>query len=135
MGCKGGWSALTSKGQTESDNLAEYLYSEARRQFGNDRVITEKVDGDQDRELDRQLTVLYKPKCVSVLTENFHMDCYDDYLYLMSESGKTAIVNTHVYGIINYITAKSPTSNGGGYTASNEIIDAIKYFEGFMPVW
>ena len=132
---KGGWSALTSKGQTESDKLAEYLYAEAERQFGVNRVIKETIDGDKDRELERKLTVLYKPKCVSVLTENFHMDCYNDYLYLMSESGKAAIVDTHVYGIINYITAKSPTSNGKNYRASNEIIDAIKHFEGFMPIW
>ena len=38
-----------------------------------------------------------------MLTENFFMDNKDDVEYLTSEEGKEAIINTHVYGIINYI--------------------------------
>ena len=47
--------------------------------------------------------MLTNTKCGAVLTENFFMDNKEDIAYLTSIEGKQAIVNTHVYGIVNYI--------------------------------
>ena len=41
--------------------------------------------------------------CPAVLTENFFQDNREDVEYLLSEAGKTAIVQLHFDGIINYI--------------------------------
>jgi N-acetylmuramoyl-L-alanine amidase len=96
-----GWSAYTTKGQTKSDMFAEYLYNEAEKQFVGHKIRTNKTDGDKDWE--ENFTVIYGTKCPSVLTENFFMDNKEDVEYLLSEKGKNAIIDTHVYGIINYI--------------------------------
>lgn len=96
-----GWCAYTTKGTTNSDKLAEHLYESAEKQFIGHKIRTDKSDGDKDWE--SNFTVIYGTKCPSVLTENFFMDNKEDVEYLLSEKGKNAIVDTHVYGIINYI--------------------------------
>ena len=47
--------------------------------------------------------ILRKSFCPVVLTENFFMDG-PDLDYLMSEAGKLALVNTHIEGILHYIS-------------------------------
>ena len=42
--------------------------------------------------------------CPAVLTENFFMDNHSDLEYLQSRAGKQAVVDTHVEGIIDYLT-------------------------------
>ena len=42
-------------------------------------------------------------KCAAVLTENLFQDNIDDVKYLLSNEGKTAIVDLHVNAILNYI--------------------------------
>lgn len=96
-----GWSAFTSKGNTKSDILAEFLYAEAEKEFIDQKIRTDKQDDDKDWE--ENFYVLKNTKCPAVLTENFFMDNKEDVAYLTSEIGKQAIINTHVYGIINYI--------------------------------
>lgn len=96
-----GWSAFTSKGNTKSDILAEFLYAEAEKKFIDQKIRTDKQDNDKDWE--ENFYVLKNTKCPAVLTENFFMDNKEDVAYLTSEIGKQAIINTHVYGIINYI--------------------------------
>jgi N-acetylmuramoyl-L-alanine amidase len=99
-----GWSAYTTKGQTKSDILADYLYEEAEKQFVGQKIRTDKQDNDKDWE--ENFYVIYNTKCAAVLTENFFMDNKDDMSYLLSDEGKQAIIDTHVYGIINYIKTR-----------------------------
>jgi len=99
-----GWSAYTSKGNTQSDILSEYLYEEAKINFVNLKIRTDYSDKDSDWE--ENFYILKKTKCVAVLTENFFMDNKDDVEYLLSEEGKNAVIKTHVNGIINYIKNK-----------------------------
>ena len=96
-----GWCAYTSKGNTKSDILAEHIYKEAEKQFVGHKIRTDKQDNDKDWE--ENFTVIYNTKCIAVLTENFFMDNKEDVAYLTSDEGKKSIVDTHVYGIINYI--------------------------------
>ena len=97
-----GWSVYTCKGQTASDNLAECLCQAAIKNFPGRRIRTDMSDGDMDWE--EGFYILRKSLCVAVLTENFFMDSRSDLEYLQSRAGKLSVVDTHVEGIIEYLT-------------------------------
>ena len=97
-----GWNCYTSKGQTQSDKLAECLYQAAVKNFPGKRIRTDSSDGDSDWE--EGFYLLRKSLCVAVLTENFFMDSISDLEYLQSRAGKQAVVDTHVEGIVEYLS-------------------------------
>lgn len=96
-----GWSAFTTKGNTKSDTIAEYLYAEAEKNFVGRKIRTDKSDGDKDWETN--FYICRKSKCPAVLTENFFYDNEDDVKYILSEEGRKAVIKTHIDGITNYI--------------------------------
>lgn len=96
-----GWSAFTTKGNTKSDTIAEYLYAEAEKNFVGRKIRTDNSDGDKDWETN--FYICQKSKCPAVLTENFFYDNEDDVKYILSEEGRKAVIKTHIDGIINYI--------------------------------
>ena len=98
-----GCSVYTCKGQTASDKLAECLCQAAIKNFPGRRIRTDMSDGDMDWE--EGFYILRKSLCVAVLTENFFMDSISDLEYLQSRAGKQAVVDTHVEGIIEYLSA------------------------------
>ena len=96
-----GWSCYTCKGQTESDRLADCLYKAAEEILKNQVIRTDYArDGDPDWE--ENFYILRHSLCPAVLTENFFMDGLD-LEFLQSRSGKQAIIDTHVEGIIEYL--------------------------------
>lgn len=95
-----GWEAYTTKGVTKSDKLAECLYSAAKQNLTEQKIRTDKSDGDSDQEAN--FYVIRKTNCPAVLTENFFQDNKKDVEYLLSEQGKHEIVRTHIEGILNY---------------------------------
>lgn len=103
-----GWESYTSPGDTDADLLANCLYEEARKVFAartpSLKVRTDLTDGDPDKEANFYL--LRKTSCPAVLTENFFMDCPQDYAYLLSDGGKEDLIRVHVNGILAYIEAK-----------------------------
>ena len=100
-----GWSCYTSKGQTTSDHIAEYFYEAAKKNFPGRRIRTDYSDGDPDWE--ENFYILRHSLCPAVLTENFFMDNRSDLEYLQSRSGKQAIVDTHVEGIVEWLEISS----------------------------
>ena len=97
-----GWSVYTCKGQTVSDKLAECLCEAAIKNFPGKRIRTDYSDGDSDWE--ENFYILRHSLCPAVLTENFFMDGLD-LEFLQSRAGKQAIVDTHVEGIIDYLSS------------------------------
>ena len=97
-----GWSVYTCKGQTASDKLAECLCEAAIKNFPGKRIRTDYSDGDSDWE--ENFYILRHTMCPAVLTENFFMDGLD-LEFLQSRVGKQAIVDTHVEGIIDYLSS------------------------------
>ena len=95
-----GWSCYTSKGQTQSDKLADCLYQAAIKNFPGKRIRTDYSDNDPDWE--ENFYILRHTLCPAVLTENFFMDGLD-LEFLQSKAGKQAIVDTHVEGILEYL--------------------------------
>ena len=100
-----GRSCYTCKGQTESDRLATCLY-EAAEQILKNQVIRTDYARDGDPDWEESFYILRMSLCPAVLTENFFMDSANVY-YLMSEIGKLALVNTHIEGVLNYISFTS----------------------------
>lgn len=115
----GGWCVYTSPGQTKADDLATILWNTAQEELKPyiDRFPTLKIQGaydskqkpmradwsDGDPDQEARFAVLTGTKCPAVLTENLFQDNKADVDFLLSETGKQAIVNLHVKGIIKYI--------------------------------
>ena len=96
-----GWSSYTSKGQTQSDKIADCLYQAAIKNFPGKRIRTDYSDNDPDWE--ENFYILRKSHWAAVLTENFFMDNHSDMDFIQSRAGKQAIIDTHVEGIIEYL--------------------------------
>jgi N-acetylmuramoyl-L-alanine amidase len=74
----------------------------AIKNFPGRRIRTDMSDGDMD--LEEGVYILRKSWCPAVLTENFFMDNHSDLEYLQSRAGKQAVVDTHVEGIMEYLS-------------------------------
>lgn len=114
----GGITIFTSRGQTNSDKLAEYLYDSATHHLvdykglmerGKERGIygrnqsyirTDITDGDHDKEADYY--VLKNTKCPACLVEMGFQDNKWDVDYMLSETGRYSISRMLVDGIIKY---------------------------------
>lgn len=96
-----GWEAWTSIGETKADKLATCLYDAAKE--AGFKLRKDETDGDPDKE--GHLYILKHTLCPAVLTENLFQDNKEDVEYLLSETGKQAIVDLHVNGIIEYINS------------------------------
>lgn len=101
-----GWSGWTSKGQTESDALASFLYEAAHEVLDpkNIKIRTDKTDGDEDWE--SNFTIITKSSMPAVLTENFFQDNKSDVAYLNSKAGKKDVIDIHIKGIEKYADYK-----------------------------
>ena len=97
-----GWSCYTCKGQTDSDLLADCLYTVADRILKK-KVISTDYARDGDRDWEENFYILRHSLCPAVLTENFFMDSHSDLEYLQSRAGKQAVVDIHVEGIVEYL--------------------------------
>ncbi len=96
-----GWEAWTSVGKTKADKLATCLYENAEYCLPGMKIRKDMTDGDQDKE--SGFYILKHTKCPAVLTENLFQDNKEDVEFLLSEEGKLAIVNLHVWGIMKYL--------------------------------
>ncbi len=96
-----GWEAWTSVGKTKADKLATCLYENAEHCLPGMKIRKDMTDGDQDKE--NGFYILKHTKCPAVLTENLFQDNKEDVEFLLSEEGKLAIVNMHVWGIMKYL--------------------------------
>ena len=98
-----GWSAWTTKGQNNSDKLADCLYDAAEeilKPVGK-TLRYDRTDGDRDFEAN--FYVIKNVNCVAVLTENFFMDNMKDVDWLLSPMGYEYLAELHVQGILKYI--------------------------------
>lgn len=97
-----GWEAWTSVGKTKADKLATCLYEDAENCLPGMKMRKDMTDGDPDKE--SQFYILRHTNCPAVLTENLFQDNREDVEFLLSESGKRAIVSLHVWGIMKYLS-------------------------------
>ena len=109
-----GWTAYTTKGQNNSDKLAECLYNAAEERMINDPFIKasyagemqkllrkDNTDGDKDKEAD--FYIIKGANCPAVLTENFFQDNRKDVQLLESQYGLQILTELHAIGIEKYV--------------------------------
>lgn len=101
-----GWEAWTSPGSTQGDRLATCLYDAARKILPDQKIRTDKSDGDDDKEA--RFYILTQSWCAACLTENMFQDNKKDVDFLLSNDGFNRIVQLHVDGIVNYIKTQKP---------------------------
>ena len=99
-----GLEAYTTRGETKSDKLAEFLYKRADTNIKGRKIREDWSDGDRDKEAD--FYIIKKAYCPAVLTENFFYDNKDDLRYLTSDEGIHNVVRLHVEGIIDFIKSQ-----------------------------
>jgi len=92
-----GYSVYTSKGQTQSDDIASVFIDNMQRAFPDHKLRKDTRDGDEDKEAN--FYVLKYTKCPAILIENFFMTNEKECLLLMSEEGKYKIALTHFNSI------------------------------------
>lgn len=98
----GGWEAWTSVGMTKGDQLATWLYQGALLYMPSwVKLRKDTSDGDPDKE--SGFYILKHTKCPAVLTENLFQDNRKEVDFLLSDEGKRAVVELHVYGIKQYL--------------------------------
>jgi len=97
-----GWSVYTSKGQTSADRLADCLAKAALKYVPNMKKRADFTDGDYD--IEESFYILRHTTMPAVLTENGFFTNETELKFLESESGKQAISNLHIEGIIEYLT-------------------------------
>lgn len=101
-----GWCAFTFPGHTESDDIAWYLYEAAEKHLPGHKLRVDESDGDPD--IEKPFYILKHTLTPAVLTENLFMDNKEDCAFLLSESGRRAIIALHVDGIVSYLNAEEP---------------------------
>lgn len=99
-----GWSAYTTKGETESDNLADCLYAAAENVFSSGKGLKARKYGTEpgQKDWEEDFYILKNTRCPAVLTENFFMDNREDVKYMLSREGRKDIVKVHIDGIELY---------------------------------
>lgn len=138
----GGWCVYTTPGKTKADDLATELWNAAQSElkpYAENFKVLQKAgeydsrqvplradwsDGDPDYEAN--FYIIRKTLCPAVLTESLFQDNRADVEFLLSESGKNAIVSLHVNGIINYLN-KSPNEKTSDFPHSAVDADLVPH--------
>lgn len=99
-----GWCAYTTKGQNNSDKLADCIYDAAEAVLPLDdiKIRYDKTDGDKDYE--SNFTIIYGSNMPAVLVENLFYDNVDDCEFLNSDYGKDILSTVMAQGIFDFIT-------------------------------
>lgn len=96
-----GWSCYTSKGNTESDRIAECLYDAFEKEFPDRKIRKDLSDGDRDWE--ENFYVLAKSRCPAVLLENFFYDNQEECAFLLKDETRERIASAAALGIARYL--------------------------------
>jgi len=100
-----GWEVHTYTGQSISDVYATIFWKEAETILAGKTAKMRGDWADKDPDFDSNFAMLRDTFCPSVLTENLFMDNEKDCKFLLSDSGRKAIVDIHVNGILKIINA------------------------------
>ena len=96
-----GWAIYTSKGNTAADELATAIAEAAKTNLPAMKMRSDFSVGDIDFEED--FKILRGTLCPCVLSENGFMTNEKECRWLQTEEALSALVKTHVEGIVNYL--------------------------------
>ena len=95
-----GYSVYTTKGKTQSDDLAECILKRFRAEFPELRGRFDSTDGDLDKE--ENFTVIYKANCPAVLIEWLFQDNRADVERLQSDDYNSRYEASIVHGVMDF---------------------------------
>ena len=90
----------TTKGKTESDVVAEYIYRAIAKTFSAERFRADLSDGDHDKEAN--YTVITTALCPAILIEMGFISHPESEIKLGSEAYQKQMVEAIVNGVLNY---------------------------------
>lgn len=98
-----GWSAWTTRGQNNSDKLAECLYEAADKILPplGQKVRKDKSDGDADWE--SNFYIIKGANCPAVLIEQMFQDNVEDVEWLLTDEGKQTLVEIVKEGVKSFV--------------------------------
>ena len=97
-----GQCAYTTKGQNNSDKLAECLYDSAEEIFIPKGMKIRKNFDDGDRDYEENFTIIWGANMPAVLTENFFYTNIEDCKYIMSDEGVEDVAEMHYRAILKF---------------------------------
>lgn len=100
-----GWEIWTSKGQTESDVLANCIYFAAEKVMIGRTLRADRSDGDMDKEAN--FYVLKNTNCPAVLLESGFMNDKEECEYLLSDLSKQQTAKAVLEGLDNYVAIRA----------------------------
>lgn len=102
-----GWCIFTTRGITEADILAEYIWREAVKEFKAPlSVRTYSMNQPYGYDWENDFYIIKKSYCPAVLVENFFMDNHDDCNYLKTNLAKATCAEVIVAGVKAYLASK-----------------------------
>ena len=102
-----GWSVWTTKGQNNSDKLADMIYDRAKKNLKDTEVTFREDKSDGDPDWESNFYIIKNSNCPCCLTENLFMTNQKDVKFLLSDVGMHKITRLHVEGIIDWIAYKT----------------------------
>lgn len=101
-----GWRIFTTRGITEADTLAEYIWQAAKATFKAPLTVGSYSNAKYGHDWENDFYIIKKSYCPAVLIENFFMDNHEDCNYLKTNLAKATCAEVVVAGIKAYLASK-----------------------------
>lgn len=101
-----GWRIFTTRGITEADTLAEYIWQAAKATFKAPLTVGSYSNAKYGHDWENDFYIIKKSYCPAVLIENFFMDNHEDCNYLKTDLAKATCAEVVVAGIKAYLASK-----------------------------
>ena len=97
------WRIFTTRGITEADTLADYIWKAAKEEFKSPLVVGSYSNKPLGHDWENDFYIIKKVYCPAVLVENFFMDNKENLAYLKTKIGKVTCAEVIVKGIKDYL--------------------------------
>lgn len=101
-----GWRIFTTRGITEADTLAEYIWQAAKATFKAPLTVGSYSNAKYGHDWENDFYIIKKSYCPAVLVENFFMDNHEDCNYLKTNLAKATCAEVIVAGVKAYLASK-----------------------------
>lgn len=101
-----GWRIFTTRGITEADTLADYIWKAAKAEFKSPLTVGSYSNQPFGHDWENDFYIIKKSYCPAVLVENFFMDNKEDCEYLKTPRAKATCAEVVVAGIKSYLESK-----------------------------
>lgn len=100
-----GWRIFTTRGITQADTLAEFIWEEAKKTFKSPLTVGSYSNQRLGHDWENDFYIIKKSYCPAVLIENFFQDNKEDVAYLLTDTGKASCAEVIVDGVKGYLNS------------------------------